>query len=93
MLTIEKLKAMPDHAFFATGTIPDNADGLNMTGSGDELRWVAVRGTGYHDWAIYVRNVAFNIYWIAESGDKVHSAENIKKLVPCDDESYAMYRH
>lgn len=31
--------------------------------------------------------------WIVNYGDKVHSEENIKKLCPCDDEAFKMYRY
>ena len=30
---------------------------------------------------------------IARLGAKLHKEDNIKKLVPCDDEAFEMYRH
>lgn len=92
MLTLEQLKAMPPHTIFATGIAIDNEDGLFMANTGEELRWVAVRG-GIHDWAIYCHFADRNSNWIRSYGDKVTMKNHIKKLVPCDDESFAMYRY
>ena len=91
MLDIEMLKAMPPQTIFATGIIKDNPEGLNITNSGDDLRWVAVRGR-IHDWTIYVHRATNTIQQVATNGDKVLFEENIRGLVPCDDESYEMYR-
>lgn len=92
MLTIEKLKAMEPFTIFASGTIEDNPDGLHMTGSGKLLVWVAKRGQ-IHDWCIYTHWAENGKAYAASNGDKVYSTEHIKKLVPCDDEAFAMYRH
>jgi len=51
--------------------------------------WVAVRG-GIHDWAIYKGQGTKE--YIRDWGNKVHSEEEIKLLVPCDKESFNMYR-
>jgi hypothetical protein len=53
LLTVEKLKAMNDGDIFAQGTIVDSPEGINMTRTEKMLDWVACRGQGYHDWAIY----------------------------------------
>ena len=92
MLTIDMLKVMPPHTVFATGTAFDNPEGINMTGSGAGLRWVAVRG-GIHDWALYIHYQEHDIEWITREGDKVHFDDHIKKLVPSDEEAFKMYRH
>jgi hypothetical protein len=92
MLTLEQLKAMPAGTIFATGVLPDSAEGLHMTGSGQDLRWVAVRGD-IHDWAIYYcPSEVLDIEFIRSRGDKVHSVENIRRAVPCNDEALKMYR-
>lgn len=92
MLTLEMLKEMPEDTIIATGTALDEPNGLFMANTGKMLRWVAVRG-GIHDWAIYC-HFAFNpVEWILRFGDKVHFDSHIKKLVPCDDEAFKMYRH
>ena len=91
MLTVEQLKEMQQNEIFATGIVLDNPDGVNMTNSGKTLRWIAQRGR-IHDWTIYCHWAEHSVGYIAMSGDKVCSPNHIKKLVPCDDEAYAMYR-
>jgi len=91
MLTLQKLKDMPPKTIFATGEILDNPHGINMTNSGKRLRWVAVRG-GMWDWAIYCHWAEHSAEWVSRQGDKVMSEHNIKHLVDCDDEAFAMYR-
>ena len=91
MLTLEQLKQMKPDTIFAKGESMDNSEGLNMTGAGNTLRWLAVRG-GIHDWAIYCHFADKYFEWIRRYGDKVHSEENIKKLVPCEDAAFAYYR-
>lgn len=92
MLTIKQLKEMKPNTIFAKGEIVDSPDGININNSGKQLRWVAVRG-GIHDWAIYCHLAEKEYEWIKDWGDKVHSEQNIKKLVPCDDEAFKMYRY
>lgn len=91
MLTIAQLKEMQP-GVFATGETTDDPAGVNMTGSGQPLRWVASRG-GIHDWAIYIHKADWSVEDVKNMGDKVTSEHNIKKLVPCSDEAFAMYRY
>ena len=92
MLTKEKLKELPKHRVFATGTATDNHTGLNMSGSNELLRWVAVTGE-IGDWAIYCHHAYKSEEWIKRFGDKVCREHNIKLCVPCDDEAFKMYRY
>jgi hypothetical protein len=92
MLTLEQLKAMPERTIFATGVTTDTPDGLFMANTGRELRWVAERG-GIHDWTIYCHFSEYDAEWVRRHGDKVFSENHIRKLVPCDDEAFAMYRY
>jgi hypothetical protein len=92
MLTVKKLMDMKPHQLFATGTTTDNSTGVNLSNSGNPLRWVAVRG-GIEDWAIYVGWQWGDENHIKDFGDKIHDKDNIRKLVPCDDEALKMYRH
>jgi len=92
MLTIEKLKAMKPETIFAQGTSNDSPDGLFMANTNRQLRWVAVRGD-IHDWTIYCHFAEKDWEWIKRQGDKVGMESNIKLLVPCDDEAFAMYRY
>lgn len=75
---------------FTSGTVSDNPIGIHMTGSDRLLRWVAVRGYG-PDWCIYIHWAEKSKEEIAESGDKVYSDANIKKLVDCDEEAFSRY--
>ena len=90
MLTLKKLKEMKP-GIFATGTTTDDQNGINMTGSGKALRWVATRGT-IHDWTIYIHEAFFNEQYIKDCGDKVHNKKTVEKLVPCDSKALEMYR-
>lgn len=56
------------------------------------LRWIAKRGN-YHDWTIYLHWADKSWEWIEEAGDKPMSEVYIRRLVPCTDEAFAMFRH
>ena len=92
MLTLEQLKSMEPHTVIATGIANDDPAGLFMANTNRELRWVAKRG-GIHDWAIYCHFSDKSVEWILRQGDKVCDKRHIQKLVPCDDEAFAMYRY
>ena len=91
-LTVNKLKAMKPGTIFAMGEIVDNENGINMAGTGNLLHWVAARG-GIHDWAIYCSLIDMDCEGVRRCGDKVTLESHIKKLVPCDDAAFKMYRH
>ena len=91
MLTLENLKEMEPDTIFAKGIVLDDSDGVNMSNSGSEMKWVAVRG-GIHDWAIYC-GLQHDYLGVKMHGDKVFMEEHIKKLVPCDDAAFDMYRY
>lgn len=92
MLTLQKLKDMVPDTIFDTGVAVDSPTGLNMTDSGKELRWIAVRG-GIYDWAIYAHFSDRSEEWIRRHGDKVFSENHIRKCVSCDNEAFQMYRY
>ena len=56
------------------------------------IRWIAVRGQ-IHDWKIYCLWADQDWEEIKRVGDKIHDDETIRRLVPCDDEAFKMYRH
>ncbi len=92
-LTLKQLKEMKP-GIFAKGQVEDNPMGANMANTGNLMKWVAVRGD-IHDWAIYCDNPyspQFDYEGVAESGDKIHNREIVKRLVPCDKEALEMYR-
>lgn len=86
-LTIEKLKEMNPGETIATGvgTYSEIVEG--------EIRWVATRGIGYHDWCIYCLRPEATVEKIKSTGDKIHTESVIKRLVPCTDEAFGMYRY
>jgi len=92
MLTLKNLKEMAPQTIFARGTSVDSPGGLFIANTNRVLRWVAVRGLIY-DWAIYCHFEENSFENIAQIGNKVISEDNIKKLVPCDDEAFEMYRY
>lgn len=92
MLTLKDLQEIPPQTVIATGVTIDNPSGINMSNSDKILRWVAVRG-GMPDWAIYIYFDYQSVDWVRLFGDKVTSKENIKRLVPCNDEAFKQYRY
>lgn len=91
-LTVYALELLEPRATIATGFAPDSPEGINMTNSGKSLRWVAVRGQGAPDWAIYCHWSWRDVEWIKRMGDKVHDRKTIKRLVPCTAEVLKRYR-
>lgn len=85
-LTIQQLKDMKPNERFATGTgtFPELHE--------KEVRWVAVRGGSMHDWTIYYHYSHRQIEYVARYGDKCFTKSIIKRLVPCSDEAYKLYR-
>ena len=92
VLTLEDLKEMKPYTVFAHGYTENSPDGVYMTNSniGRKMLWIAKRG-GIHDWAIYIHWADRDIEWVKDHGDKVTSAPNIRRLVPCDDKAFEMY--
>ena len=64
-----------------------------MTNSeiGREMIWVAKRGY-IHDWAIYITWKTNGLDYCISNGDKLFNPNVIRRLVPCDDEAFKMYR-
>lgn len=91
-LTLMQLKDMEPHTIFDSGIIEDGPDGINLANTGQQLRWVAVRG-GMHDWTIYAHLSNWSEEMVKDMGDKVTGEYNIKKLVPCTDNAFKMYRY
>ena len=92
ILTEAKFKKIPRGEIFATGVLPNSPEGLFMTTSGGELRWIAKKGHGY-DWAIYCHWAYWTEFEIASNGDKVTNEHHIKRCVPCDDVVFKLYRY
>ena len=91
-LTEEQFKALPNGEMFATGVLPNSPEGLFMTRTGGELRWVAIKGYA-NDWCIYCHWSFHPEGYIKQSGDKVTRKEHIQLCVPCTDEVFKLYRY
>lgn len=93
VLTKEQLEALPSHTTFRVGVCINEPGDVYMTNEnvGKELLWVAKRGEIY-DWAIYIHWKERGQEFVTRMGDKLQNKELIQKLVPCDEESLALYR-
>jgi len=85
-ITLEDLKAMDPSTVFAFGS---STEPILHT---EEVNWVAKRGV-VHDWAIYYHTSDKSIEWIEKWGDKCTTESVIRRLVPCDDSAFSMYRY
>lgn len=86
MLTKEALEKMHPGLIIDAGVIHDAR--LYR----DPVRWVAVKGGGPVDWAIYYNTVDHPVNWIRMHGEKVTTEAVIRELVPCDQEAFDQYR-
>lgn len=78
-------------AVFAIGNAPDSPEGLNMTGSGKTLFWVAVKG--YVDgWRLYC-SFESREYYTKEHGYKVMDFDNVLRVLAADDGMLKHYRY
>jgi len=84
-LTIKDLKEMQHNDIIAKGT------GLIREILDAPIKWVAVRG-GMHDWVIYYGLINSSDIGVILFGNKVHTGSTIRKLVPCTDDAFDMYR-
>ena len=86
MLTLEKLKEM-EPGMFARGVFK-----YDQVQSGIYGKWIASRG-GIYDWAIYAGYEEWSYERVKDHGDKITTESVIKRLVPCTDEAFEMYRY
>lgn len=84
-LTEEILKSIRPGEIFAKG------DGM-LPVANYPLKWVAIRGEGYHDWAIYYGYNEIPDSEIARIGCKMFTKEVIRELVPCNNKAWSLYR-
>ena len=115
-LTVKKLVAMQPREIFASGTTriehhwwgEDGSDAVCDENGMTDVKWVAVRGSSFHDWTIYHSlNMSLtppsNNYFnnghlkatdkaIADLGTKLTDMSKVKELVECDEESLELYR-
>jgi hypothetical protein len=94
LLTKEEFDKIPHGACFRELVLPNDTTGIFMTDHrlGDDLRCIAVKGHG-NDWAIYTHWAEMNAEFIRLRGNKVHTEPNIRRVVPCTDEVFNLYRY
>jgi len=85
-LTFAQLKQMEPVSIFASGT------GLYPEVENVPIKWVAVRG-GIWDWCIYYLEENESKERIKTNGHKIFTKSIIKRLVPCTEEAFNMYRY
>ena len=92
-MTIEEYNLIPNNSIIAKGVIPNSPEGIFMTEhrKGDNLIWIAKKSY-YGEWAIYVHWEDNGEEYVLNYGDKLYSPPDIKKLIPCDDEVFNLYR-
>lgn len=86
LLTLQMLKDMEAGTIIGTGVV------FNARIHNGMIRWIAKRGDGFHDWAIYYHNQNHTPEYILSNGDKLTSEANIRQLIPCDQEAFGLYR-
>jgi len=91
MVTTDDFNKIPYGEIFDRGIATDNAEGINMTGSGNKLKWIAKKGGG-NDWAIYLHFAGHNEDFIREHGQKITDKDIVRKLIVCDDQMMEKYR-
>ena len=92
LMTIERFNRIPNGDIIARGQTIDSPEGINLSATGQTLKWIAVKGYG-NDWSIYVAKFSCSWEYVRRFGDKVAWAQNIRKLVPCEDEVMIRYRY
>ena len=91
-LTMNMLNCIPPLTIIATGLSIDGPEGINLTNSKKELRWVLKLG-GFKDWVIYVGPANNTIEEIERNGDKIGSPYNLAKLIDFSPEVEQRYRY
>ena len=92
MMTEKQFNEIPAGNMFATGVLPNSADGIFMTRDGGKLRWVAIKGYA-NDWTIYCYWSHKTEDWIKAHGDKVTTETHIKRCVDCNEAVFKKYRY
>ena len=94
MITKEQFDKISDGDVFVKGEVENSPLGIYMTNSnkGKMLKWVAKKGYA-NDWCVYCHWSEQGWDYVITNGDKVTSESNIRKLVPCIDEVFKLYRY
>jgi len=91
VITQETFDATAPGEVFAKGEAPDSPDGLHMTGSGQLLRWVCVKGWA-DDWCMYCDWAYKHWSEVERLGQKVGEKRNILKVIDISSDLMSKYR-
>ncbi len=92
MITEQEFNDIPNGQIFAMGILPNSPDGIFITRTGGNIKWIAKKGYG-DDWAIYCHWSFTSDEFIERNGDKVTTELYIKRCVECDDTVFKKYRY
>lgn len=92
MLTISDFNNINDGSVFSSEVVIDRPEGIVINNSGKSLRWVAKKGR-IGDWALYIDSSEYSVHWIATYGQKIKDESIIRKILPCTDDVFKLYRY
>lgn len=92
MLDMDLFSKIPPGTTFARGIAKDSLGEINLSHSGMDVKWVAVKGYA-EDWCIYVHLADEHTFEdIEKNGDKLVLETNIQRLIPCRADVMKRYR-
>lgn len=89
-ITKTKFSKFLDNEIFAKGESVDNEGGLNATGTGREIHWIAIKGSD-GKWAIYYAFSSGEIF-IRNYGEKLRDLTNLSNIMNVDSTVLSLYR-
>lgn len=90
MITKEYLEKIEPQTIFQQGIFFDDSYGIKLH-TPNLIKWVAVKGGGYHDWAIYADHAYMDAEEVARKGIKINKFY-AGQLVNGTEEAHAYYR-
>ncbi len=67
------------------------ANGLFIGNDGQLYKWLAKKGMGFHDWAIYFGYPDYHLFHLAEHGSKLIKHE-AQQILQCTNDVIKLYR-
>jgi hypothetical protein len=89
-ITKTKFSKFLDNGIFAKGESVDNEDGLNATGTGREIHWIAIKGSD-GKWAVYYAFSSGEIF-IRNYGEKLRDLSSLPNVLEVDSVVLSLYR-
>ena len=79
-------------AIFRKGILPNSPEGIFMTRSGGNFRWLAKKGWA-NDWTIYCHWDYHTDDFVEQNGDKVTQKAAILRCIPECEDIFNLYRY